>query len=100
LERCERPSNAPFSACRFQPGRFLVGPEENRESAGRGPGGGMRVIEFYSHPYRWASAVGSGWPAAKDMDLHGSVNDFSVKTVTRFGYERAGGVGLQADLRM
>jgi hypothetical protein len=67
----------------------------------------MRVIELYSHPYRWASAVGSGWPAAKDMDLHGSVNDFSLQTVTRFGYERPrqayerpGRVRLQADLRM
>src|SRR5258708_7805384 len=45
LERCERPSNAPSRALRFHPGRFLVGPDENRASAGRTPGGGMCVIE-------------------------------------------------------
>src|SRR4029077_3463551 len=44
LERCERPSNAPSSALRLQPGRFLVGPDENRASAGRMPGGGVHVI--------------------------------------------------------
>src|SRR6185312_8999055 len=46
LERCERPSAAPLRACRLQPGRFLVGPEENRASAGRTAGGGMRVIDL------------------------------------------------------
>src|SRR6202034_3647719 len=51
LERCERPSSAPASALRFHPGRFLVGPDENRASAGRTPGGSIRVIMF-SHPYR------------------------------------------------
>ena len=52
LERCDRPSKASFNACKFQPGRFLVGPEENRASAGRIAGVGMRVISLYSHPYR------------------------------------------------
>ena len=45
LERCERPNSAPSSASRFHPGRFLVGSDENRASAGRTPGGGMRVID-------------------------------------------------------
>jgi hypothetical protein len=30
----------------------LVGPDENRASAGRMPGGDMYVIELHSHPYR------------------------------------------------
>jgi hypothetical protein len=30
----------------------LVGPDENRASAGRIAGGEMQVIKFYSHPYR------------------------------------------------
>jgi hypothetical protein len=51
LERRERPSNAP-QRIEVQPGRFLVGPDENRASAGRMPGGGVHVIKFYSHPYR------------------------------------------------
>ena len=46
LERCERPSTAFCSACRFQPGRFLVGPEENRASAGRNAGGGKCAIDL------------------------------------------------------
>src|SRR6202023_3467018 len=45
LERCERPTNAPSRAWRLQPGRFLVGPDENRGSVGRTSGGGMRVIK-------------------------------------------------------
>src|ERR1700726_2106156 len=52
LERCERPSAAPSRALRLHPGRFLVGPDENRASAGRASGGGMLFINLYSHPYR------------------------------------------------
>src|SRR5579859_4512620 len=82
LERCERPSNALSSACRLQPGRFFVGPDENRASAGRIAGVGKRVIQLYSHPYRWASAVGSGWPVAKDRELATGVNWFVARSVT------------------
>src|SRR6185312_10606150 len=38
LARCERPRTAPSSALVVHPGRFLVGPEENRGSAGRTAG--------------------------------------------------------------
>ncbi len=65
LERCERPTSAPSSACRLQPGRFLVGPGRKRASTGRTPGMAIEVFKLYSHPYRWASAAGSGWPAAR-----------------------------------
>ena len=44
LDRCDRPTNAPSRARSVQPGRFLVGPDENRASVGRTPGSGTRVI--------------------------------------------------------
>src|SRR5260370_29275519 len=49
FERCERPSGASSRASRVHPGRFLVGPDENRASAGRMPGGGIRVIRSEEH---------------------------------------------------
>src|SRR5262245_47377028 len=46
LARCERPRAASFNASVVQPGRFLVGPEENRGSAGRTAGLAGVVIKF------------------------------------------------------
>src|SRR5579871_5681099 len=38
LERCDRPSNAPFSASGVQPGRLAQGPDEKKGRAGRTAG--------------------------------------------------------------
>src|SRR5690606_36877093 len=46
LARCERPSCASFNVSVVQPGRFLMGPDENRRSAGRTAGFAVPVINL------------------------------------------------------
>src|SRR5690606_34981010 len=69
LARCERPTSAPDSASTVQPGRFAQGPEEKLGLAGRTAGLAAVAAAIVSvmllHPYRWASLVGEGWPAAR-----------------------------------
>jgi hypothetical protein len=55
-------------------------------------------MKIYSHPYRWASAVGSGWPVAKNRELAPPVNCFVAWNVTESCHTRgrSGGAGVMS----
>src|ERR1700760_373827 len=59
LERCERPSSAPSSACGVQPGRLAQGPDEKKGRAGR-TAGILPVISTFLP--ECSHLVGEVWP--------------------------------------